>query len=332
MGLNLTYSCAINYLNNLIGNEKNMKNSIVLMLLLVISNIAHADISFTEQEIPKVIANNGYEFTVPYLELETPFGITAYTVKLIAPPGQLTFSVDLSTLKEVTLKPRVSITKPTGYADDEEETISSSLITIVENNATTNGFDFPVIPGEMDGWKEPPPAVPETDPNFDPSSYLTNRADGIHPAIDFYREDGSNAGGYELWAIGDGVVVDIVYDRETYPDKHDGSDEDEGWGNLILIQHDYVENGVNKRVYAQYAHCQTIEVELHQTVTRGQRVGLVGGTNGEVGTDFDNHLHFELRTTNLKADAWPQSIGITTDEAVSQHYTHPLEFIRTHRP
>ena len=82
------------------------------MLLLVISNVAHADISFTEQEIPKVIANNGYELTVPYFELETPFGITAYTVKLIAPPGQLTFSVDLSTLQEVTLKPRMSITKP----------------------------------------------------------------------------------------------------------------------------------------------------------------------------------------------------------------------------
>jgi len=86
-----------------------MKNSIVLMLLLLISNVVYADISFTEQEIPKVIANNGYEFTVPYFELETPFGITAYTVKLIAPPGQLTFSVDLSTLQEVTLKPRTLI-------------------------------------------------------------------------------------------------------------------------------------------------------------------------------------------------------------------------------
>ena len=87
-----------------------------------------------------------------------------------------------------------------------------------------------------------------------------------------------------------------------------------------------------KRIYAQYAHCQTIEIELNQTVTRGQRVGLVGGTNGKVGSNFDNHLHFELRTTNLKADAWPPSISLTTVEAVSQHYTHPLEFIRTHRP
>ncbi len=215
--------------------------------------------------------------------------------------------------------------------DKDDEIYPLSYITIVENNPPTDGFDFPVTPGEMDGWKEPPSAVLETDPNFDPSSYLAQRSDGIHAAIDFYKEDGSDAGGLELWAIGDGVVVDIVYDRVTYPEKHNGSDRDEGWGNLILIQHDYVENGVNKRVYAQYAHCLAIEVELNQIVTRGQRVGLIGGTNGIVGSNFDNHLHFELRTTNLKADAWPQSIGLNTVEAVSLHYTHPLEFIRSHR-
>ncbi len=215
--------------------------------------------------------------------------------------------------------------------DDDSETVSSSLIKIVENNAPTDGFDFPVMSGEMVGWKEPPPPVSENDPNFDPSSYLAQRSDGIHAAIDFYRNDGSDAGGYELWAIGDGIVVDIVYDRVTYPDKHSG-DRDVGWGNLILIQHDYVEDNINKRIYSQYAHCQTIEVELYQTVTRRERVGLVGGTNGKAGSNFDNHLHFELRTTNLKADAWPQSIGLNTVEDVSQHYTHPLEFIRAHRP
>ncbi len=214
----------------------------------------------------------------------------------------------------------------------DDEITPLSYITIVENNTPTDGFDFPFETGEMTGWKEPPAPVPESDPSFDPSSYLAQRSDGIHPAIDFYKEDGSDAGGSELWAIGDGVVVDIVYDRVTYPDKHTGGDRDEGWGNLILIQHDYVEDGVNKRVYAQYAHCQSIEVELHETVTQGQRIGLVGGTNGIIGSSFDNHLHFELRTTNLKADAWPQSIGLHTVEAVSKHYTHPLEFIRAHRP
>ncbi len=217
-------------------------------------------------------------------------------------------------------------------SEDDIESVANSLINIVENNPQTDGFDFPVDPGEMTGWKEPAAAVPESYPNFDPSSYLANRSDGIHPAIDFYKEDGSDAGGSEIWSIGAGVVIDIVYDRVTYPDKHDGGDKDEGWGNLILIQYDYLENGVNNRVYAQYAHCQTIEVELNQIVTRGQRIGLVGGTNGMVGSNFDNHLHFEIRTTNLKADAWPQSLGLNTVAQVSEYYTHPLEFIRNHRP
>lgn len=213
----------------------------------------------------------------------------------------------------------------------DENFNTMSYISVVNDNSPTNGFDFPVEMGEMDAWKEPLPAVPETDPNFDPSSFLANRSDGIHAAIDFYKKDGSDAGGTELWAIGDGVVVDIVYDRVTYPDKHDGNDRDVGWGNLILIQHDYIENGVNKRVYAQYAHCQAIDVTLLQPVTRGQKVGLIGGTNGKVGTNFDNHLHFELRITNLKADAWPSDSGLNTKEEVLKHWIHPLEFIKTHR-
>ncbi len=62
----------------------------------------------------------------------------------------------------------------------------------------------------------------------------------------------------------------------------------------------------------------------------GEKVGLMGGTNGKVGSSFDNHLHFELRTTNLKADAWPSTFGLTTDAKVSEHWTHPLEFIKAH--
>ncbi len=216
--------------------------------------------------------------------------------------------------------------------DDESESVEDSLVKIVENNPPTDGFDFPVKPGEMDGWKEPPPGVVESDPNFDPSSYLAERSDGFHASIDFYKADGSDAGGTELWSMGAGVVIDLVYDRVTYPDKHDGSDNDVGWGNLILIQHDYIEDGANKRVYALYAHCKTIDVKLNQIVTRGQRVGTIGGTDGKVETEYDNHLHFELRKTNLNAHADTKTLGLNTIAKVSEHYLHPLEFIRAHRP
>jgi murein DD-endopeptidase MepM/ murein hydrolase activator NlpD len=202
-------------------------------------------------------------------------------------------------------------------------------VTIVEDNALADGFDFPVEPGEMQGWLEPP----EADDAWDPSSYLVHRDDGIHAAIDFMREDGSSSAGYEIWAIADGVVVDIVYDREAYPDLHDGGDRDADWGNIMLVQHDYLEGGAQQQVWSQYAHCETVEVELGDTVHRNQRIGLVGRTDGVAGVEsWSEHLHFELRTTNLAADAWPQSMGLTTDEQVEEHYTHPLDFVRGHRP
>ncbi|MCP4324230.1 MAG: M23 family metallopeptidase, partial [Alteromonadales bacterium] len=223
----------------------------------------------------------------------------------------------------------VLIITQTGCDDGSDETEAPSYVAIADNNIMADGFDFPIEQGEMAGWLEPP----EADKPWDASSYLVHRGDGIHAAIDFMREDNSSAAGYELWAVADGIVVDIVYDREAYPLRHDGSDRDQGWGNLILIQHDYYENGVHKRVWSQYAHCQTIEVELNDIVQRDQRIGLVGHTDGVVGVEsWNDHLHFEMRSTNLKADAWPKSIGLITDEEVAEHYMHPLEFIRAHRP
>ncbi len=104
-------------------------------------------------------------------------------------------------------------------------------------------------------------------------------------------------------------------------------------GNIILIQHDYIEEGVNKKVYSQYAHCATIEVELFAVVKRGQRIGTIGHTDGVVDEFmWPDHLHFELRISNLQASAWPSEIGITADAQALQYYTHPLEFINAHRP
>lgn len=227
---------------------------------------------------------------------------------------------------------RMHTTKLTRIALTLSAVLSSACgdpttVDIVEDNVIADGFDFPVEPGEMEGWREPP----EADEAWDASSYLVHREDGIHAAIDFMREDGSSAAGYEIWAIADGVVVDLVYDREIYPDLQDGRDEE--WGNLILIQHDYVEDGVTEQVWSMYAHCATIEVELGDIVERNQRIGLVGGTDGVADSElWSEHLHFETRTTNLSADAWPEDMGLTTDEEIEQYYTHPLDLIRAHRP
>jgi murein DD-endopeptidase MepM/ murein hydrolase activator NlpD len=55
------------------------------------------------------------------------------------------------------------------------------------------------------------------------------------------------------------------------------------YGNFIVISHG---NGVN----TLYAHLSTRQVSVGDTVTRGQRIGLIGSTGVSTGP----HLHFEV--------------------------------------
>lgn len=57
-----------------------------------------------------------------------------------------------------------------------------------------------------------------------------------------------------------------------------------GYGNMIEIDHG---NGISTR----YGHLSKIEVEVGDTVTRGELIGLIGSTGRSTGP----HLHFELR-------------------------------------
>ncbi|HEY0427395.1 MAG TPA: M23 family metallopeptidase [Pyrinomonadaceae bacterium] len=57
-----------------------------------------------------------------------------------------------------------------------------------------------------------------------------------------------------------------------------------GYGNMIEIDHG---NGLTTR----YGHLSEIEVQVGDTITRGQLIGLIGTTGRSTGP----HLHYELR-------------------------------------
>lgn len=95
---------------------------------------------------------------------------------------------------------------------------------------------------------------------------------GYHLGVDLY-----NPGGTPIVAAASGIVAQVS----------DGG----SYGKLIVINH-----GGNVQTY--YSHCQSIDVEVGQTVEAGDFIGTVGSTGRTTGT----HLHFELRLNGATLD------------------------------
>ncbi len=97
-----------------------------------------------------------------------------------------------------------------------------------------------------------------------------------HRGIDIAAGEGA-----PIYAADSGVVV-----------KADGG-YNAGYGNVIMIDHG---NGYE----TLYAHLSQINVQLCQSVSQGQLIGLAGAT----GNAFGAHLHFEVRLNGGFVDPW----------------------------
>jgi len=63
------------------------------------------------------------------------------------------------------------------------------------------------------------------------------------------------------------------------------------YGNVIVIQHDFVTPDTGQPVFSLYGHLAAVEVTTGQRVTQGDEIGLVGSAGVALGP----HLHFEIR-------------------------------------
>ncbi|WP_227936917.1 peptidoglycan DD-metalloendopeptidase family protein [Alkalihalobacillus deserti] len=96
------------------------------------------------------------------------------------------------------------------------------------------------------------------------SSYQGSRWGRFHKGIDIARP--SN---YNILAADNGKVTSASYQG--------------GYGNLVRINH-------NNGMETVYAHLASIDVKVGQTVTKGQKIGVMGDTGNSTGI----HLHFEV--------------------------------------
>lgn len=95
------------------------------------------------------------------------------------------------------------------------------------------------------------------------SSHYGWRGGKLHKGIDITGQRGS-----AIFAINNGTVVKAGWEAK-------------GGGNVVHINH-------NNGFHSEYAHLDSVSVQVGQTVSRGERIGAMGST----GYSFGNHLHF----------------------------------------
>ncbi len=158
-----------------------------------------------------------------------------------------------------------------------------------------DGFDFPVGPPDAQGYYDAQPFGGEW----------------RHLGNDWNGDGGGDSDlGDPIHSIAHGLVTD-AHDRGG------------AWGGVVMISHRLADpdGGPDSLVESLYAHLQRIDVEVGETVTRGQQLG----TMGNVGGLYKAHLHLELRSR----PGLPLGGGYGDP---GDRYLDPTAFIRARRP
>jgi len=202
--------------------------------------------------------------------------------------------------------------------DGGASTMTHESVSGLLSNELADGFDYPV--GNKDGKGS---YTSEANGKTYSGWYIAvkcaeNYSLGIHTGEDWNGNGGGDTDlGQPVFATAKGKVVFAT--DAGYP-----------WGNVVMIEHSYLENGKRKTVYSQYAHLARVDVKMGESIGRRAQIGTIG-TGPEHA--YPAHLHFEIRKSNMKdfpVDYWPSSNSKDVNW-VKNHYESPSDFIRSHR-
>lgn len=179
-----------------------------------------------------------------------------------------------------------------------------------------DGFDFPF--GDPEGKGSYVAGGKRFEGWYVAAGFAESYELGIHTGEDWNGRGGGDTDlGQPVYASGAGIVI------------HAG-DAGAPFGNVVAIEHRYLDHDGLRTVVTQYDHLQEVEVEAGTRVARRRRIGTIGKGSGGV---YPAHLHFEIRRELMAGepvDYWPSSHGKTA-AWVREHYEPPSEFVGAHR-
>jgi len=133
-----------------------------------------------------------------------------------------------------------------------------------------------------------------------------------HTAID-YKKYKSN----QVFATNDGTIARIEH----------MSPNDHGMGNNIIIEH--IVGG--EKIYSLYAHLASIDESLYEgkEVSKGEKIGIMGGSGYGVLNYWSTHLHFEIKDSPVTHNPTGEGKywGYTPGYPDLYGYYDPNEFI-----
>ena len=253
-------------------------------------------------------------------EANVPAESPSFEVSFDVDTGQEEISEDLPTEVEATPEPTPeSTTEPTQEPTPTPESTATPTPTAEPTAAPTAAPEVTATPTstpEPSAAASPTPALPSASPTVTPTPTpspqpVTNPIKLEHEVLTDYE-----TGGLYLFPVPDGDEITQEYSEQhkawdiaavtgsavvaaeegtvTYVQIWDGSYDTTGmmsYGHMIQIEHPDGNTTL-------YAHLSEINVQQGEKVVRGQRIGRVGSTGNATGP----HLHFEVITSEGKAD------------------------------
>jgi murein DD-endopeptidase MepM/ murein hydrolase activator NlpD len=133
--------------------------------------------------------------------------------------------------------------------------------------------------------------------------------------------------------VGAGNRVDVLASNcgvVSLIQRNNGNDL--GFGNTVILRHNVIisSSGKTDTVYTMYAHLESIaDLRVGRAVSKGQKIGVMGGSGNGKANRWGKHLHFEVKYGNKLTNPSGRgtTYGYSPDPAAAYGYVNPANVI-----